>query len=71
MSTPVMVDEIAKSAWFTCRAQPPFWIRGVERGLPPAPTVIPVRSSEVFLSLDIDGPLRQVVSPPSKLSGKV
>ena len=27
MSTPVMVVEIAKDSWFTCRAQPPFWIR--------------------------------------------
>ena len=27
MSTPVMVFEIAKSAWLTCRAQPPFCIR--------------------------------------------
>src|SRR5258705_8292039 len=25
--TPVMVVEIAKSAWVTCRAQPPSWMR--------------------------------------------
>src|SRR5260370_42147759 len=25
--TPEMVVEIAKSAWVTCRAQPPFWTR--------------------------------------------
>src|SRR5882724_998920 len=25
--TPVMLVEIAKSAWVTCRAQPPFWTR--------------------------------------------
>src|SRR5882757_3904026 len=27
MLTPVIVFEIAKSAWVTCRAQPPFWTR--------------------------------------------
>src|SRR5438132_7671804 len=27
MLTPEMVSEIWKSAWVTCRAQPPFWIR--------------------------------------------
>jgi len=27
MLTPVIVSEIWKSYWVTCRAQPPFWIR--------------------------------------------